>query len=275
MSNEKILVIGGSFDEIGGKPSSFIDKFFSKIEGAMIINGGLFDFLKNFIEEGISDYKIIFWLPEYSEEVESLSNIKALNSKCILIRDLKNTQNISDIDIAKELLTKKANLMLKISEESEKISAITISSEKLFEMELSENNNFVSKIIETKTLKEIMEKSPYKEPEKPIEIERLHLRIIEDTIDILYRPNHNYIAFVPNDDNGKAEVKRIAQMSREEFCEYLKTRPCLPKLTKEDVLNLKNTKAEEWFLGAWKMQTDNLLKELCVENPIEEPIWKA
>ena len=37
-------------------------------------------------------------------------------------------------------------------------------------------------------------------------MERLHLRIVNDTIDILYRPSHEYIAFVPNDENGMAEV---------------------------------------------------------------------
>ena len=33
-------------------------------------------------------------------------------------------------------------------------------------------------------------------------MERLHLRIIDNTIDVLYRPNHSYLTFLPNNENG-------------------------------------------------------------------------
>lgn len=116
---------------------------------------------------------------------------------------------------------------------------------------------------------------------KPVEIEvstslqmeRLHLRVVNDTIDILYRPTHCYIAFVPNDENGKAEVKRVALMSRDEFIEYLKSSNCFRFNSKKDIESIsRNSSDENWYKGAWSLQTKKLLEELEVSNPIEEVI---
>lgn len=103
--------------------------------------------------------------------------------------------------------------------------------------------------------------------------ERLHLRLFEDTIDVLYRPNHNYLLFLNNDEDGRKTLIKLAKMSRDEFKEYLKTITGLHRLTKDMMLSIQNSKAEEWYQGAWKMQTDHLFKELGIENPIEEPIY--
>lgn len=105
------------------------------------------------------------------------------------------------------------------------------------------------------------------------EMERLHLRIVNDTIDILYRPSHEYISFVPNDENGKAEVKRIALMTRDEFKEYLKASNCFRFTTLSQQNQAQHSNAETWYKGAWSMSTKKIFDELGILNPIEEPIY--
>lgn len=105
------------------------------------------------------------------------------------------------------------------------------------------------------------------------DMERLHLRVIEGNIDILYRPNHDYIGFVKNDETGKEEIKKLAEMSRDDFKEYLKSKRGRRQVTKESVTNLSDSKAEEWYKSAWKYGTVKFFDELAVINPIEEPIW--
>lgn len=112
-----------------------------------------------------------------------------------------------------------------------------------------------------------------KETENAITMERLHLRESGDTIDVLYRPLHTYIWFVPNNVDGKARIKELALMSKYDFTkELLKVRG-IPQLNKENVLNILNSNAEEWYQKSWKQTTQKILTELCVDNPIEEPIW--
>lgn len=103
-------------------------------------------------------------------------------------------------------------------------------------------------------------------------MERLHLRIMGDTIDVLYRPNHSYVSFLPNDENGKAEVKRLAEMSRDEFRAYLEKSTCFSFPTKAKVEEMRTSNAENWYKGAWSMSTKKLLDEVCATNPVELPI---
>ena len=103
-------------------------------------------------------------------------------------------------------------------------------------------------------------------------MERLHLRIMGDTIDVLYRPNHCDISFLPNDENGKAEVKRLAEMSRDDFKKYLAAAHCFSFPTKTKIEEARLSNYETWYKGAWARMTKNLLDELGVTNPIEEPI---
>ena len=102
--------------------------------------------------------------------------------------------------------------------------------------------------------------------------ERLEFRKSGENISILYRPVHTYISFVNNNDAGKEEIKRLCTLSREEFAKYLKTCTGLPAITNSLLENISRSDAEKWYNNAWKMQTENILKELGIENPVEEPI---
>ena len=112
------------------------------------------------------------------------------------------------------------------------------------------------------------------EPPAPEVMERIHLRKVGDTIDILYRPNHEYIAFVSNDDEGLLKVKEFAEMSRDDFKEYLKTVHCFRMPRKADIEAKKNSSDERWYQGAWSKHTTEIFDKLGIKNPIEEPITK-
>lgn len=104
-----------------------------------------------------------------------------------------------------------------------------------------------------------------------LRMERLHLRVIENSIDVLYRPTHTYLTFLNNDEEGIKELKRLATMPRDEFAIYLKSH-LHSRLSKSSIEYARNSKLEEWYLNAWKSQTDRLFKEIGIENPIEEVI---
>lgn len=103
--------------------------------------------------------------------------------------------------------------------------------------------------------------------------ERLHLRMFDNTIDVLYRPNHNYLIFLENNEKGREKIKELATMSRDEFKTFLKSIPSFTKYTKDMDKDIKNSSLESWYLGAWSLQTKKILEKIGVENPIEKPIY--
>lgn len=104
--------------------------------------------------------------------------------------------------------------------------------------------------------------------------ERLHLRLIGDDIDILYRPNHNYLEFVKNDESGLNRIKELALMSREDFEKYLISKKLFPRITKHQYEIIRTSSLENWFKNAWSVETNKILDKLEISNPIEEPIWR-
>ena len=160
-----------------------------------------------------------------------------------------------------------------LNDEVEKINQIIENEKKSYEKDSLIKKRKPAKSNNNEPVKSDEKFVSYKAPaEQKVLMERLHLRIFDNTIDVLYRPNHNYITFLPNDENGRAEVKRIAKLSREEFEEYLKEKK-FKKVSKSEVDDIKSSKLEEWYQGAWSLQTKKMLEELKVENPIEEPLW--
>ena len=105
-------------------------------------------------------------------------------------------------------------------------------------------------------------------------LERLHIRVFDDYISVLYRPTHTYIAFLPNNEEGKKELKKLATINREDFSVFLFSQPSIMHITPQMVSKSLNSDLEKWYKSAWQGQTNEILSELEVENPIEEPIYK-
>lgn len=189
--------------------------------------------------------------------------------------------NIEEKDVNASILEGEESILDEVNELNK-----FIESEKLKQKEedlkdtVKEKKSLTSKKVLPKEDKKVNEENKMVESKTELikdssvlKMERLHLRIVNDTIDILYRPNHCYVAFVPNDDNGKAEVKRVALMSREEFIEYLKKSTCFRFNTVKYIEEItRNSSDENWYKGAWSMHTKKILKELGVDNPVEEII---
>lgn len=251
MDLKKVLIVTGKFDETAGTPNIKISEIFDGFDGPMLINGGGIDLLKEFFKKAVNEYSTII----YERGIDTIVEIPKKMKKIEFNNDISSTGYSEYV---------KTNGLVAAINLQEIMNVYDFSSyytcdnnaEKFFEL--------IDTILDNK----------YKY-ETTSRMERLHLRVINGTIDILYRPIHTYINFVPDDDNGRAEVLRLINMSREEFKAYLRTVNGLPRLTKSTVeaAVASNSDSEKWWKGAWMTQTNKLLAELGVENPIEEPIY--
>jgi uncharacterized glyoxalase superfamily protein PhnB len=112
----KTLVVCGTFNSEGGKPSSLMEKlFFSYPEKDItIFNGGD----TNTIHEAImtvQNYEVIFWFPNVPNDVPKDRDIKELNPKCILITSKRNDGNKYHFkELIARALQVKANLTIEI-----------------------------------------------------------------------------------------------------------------------------------------------------------------
>ena len=101
--NEKytVLIVGGTFDRQGGKPSGLINKIINEVKTRNDIiletyNGGFVDEIKTNIIERCKDNAITLWMPNISNDEEKIRNVKEVNPKTILISSKRNDDNKYD-----------------------------------------------------------------------------------------------------------------------------------------------------------------------------------
>jgi len=86
-----ILVVGGTFDENGGKPSGFITKFAKAIGTNIVYNGGGIEDLQTHINFVFLDY--VFWMADIPNTFpKALPNLLAQNPRAILIQSKNNRE---------------------------------------------------------------------------------------------------------------------------------------------------------------------------------------
>lgn len=179
---DKILLVGGTFDEQGGKSSKIIYEI-SKQINCISINGGYYKDIEKIIKHvGEKQYDIVFWFPNIPNEFPKVRNIKELYPKIMLVTSKRNNDEYSKQEIIAMALRDKANLLLEFNK-----------NEKTFKMRISDplgNEFYVGTDIEImctkllsriKFLKNITRKSVTKS-EKEIasfEIENDFLEIIK------------------------------------------------------------------------------------------------
>lgn len=117
----KILFVGGTFDDNGGRPSSIVRKFSEIIQSKYnfykvdLYNGGFFSDIENIVELAIY-YDYVFWWPNIPNEKPKLRNIKDINQKCILITSKRNDgDKYSFAGLINHALGVKANLCIEFS----------------------------------------------------------------------------------------------------------------------------------------------------------------
>jgi hypothetical protein len=124
----KILIVGGTFDENGGKPSGLVNKMFSPYAGTIsikdqnvettFINGGSISHLMYALSKVISA-DIVIWFAnvpdEEDESIKLIRQIKVINPKCILVESKRNNNEYTPQEVVAHALKNKANLVVQFS----------------------------------------------------------------------------------------------------------------------------------------------------------------
>ena len=119
----KILIVGGTFDNNGGRPSSIINKMMKSISEhtnrnyttIFTINGGDYKLLSRYIQE-TPDFDIVFWFPNVPNDLEKVRDVKEIAPKVMLVTSKRNDNNkYSFGDIIQRALVSKSNLLFEFS----------------------------------------------------------------------------------------------------------------------------------------------------------------
>lgn len=117
-----IIIIGGNFNDQGGKPSGLINKisdsFKDKNINVTLHNGGYFSDLKNIMNNITED--VIFWMVNVPNDKEKIRDIKTLYPKKYLIMSKRNNNEYSFQELINRALSQKANLMLEFQKNESK-----------------------------------------------------------------------------------------------------------------------------------------------------------
>lgn len=123
----KILLVGGTFDNLGGKKSSLIAKIRNHIIGEdieelTIFNGGFVKDLHDNIIKTVTDYNIVMWFANVSNDEVKERDVKAINPKTILITSKRNDNNkYTFAELISRSLSIKANLTVEFSKVEDKL----------------------------------------------------------------------------------------------------------------------------------------------------------
>lgn len=124
----KVLVVGGTFDREGGRPSGLVKKISEQMQSrndfsTTIINGGTIEYLHSEVFNMVVDYNIVLWFANVSNDEFKLRDVKSLNPKCILITSKRNDDNkYTFAELISRALAIKANLTVEFSKVEDKFN---------------------------------------------------------------------------------------------------------------------------------------------------------
>ena len=117
---DKILFVGGTWDNKCGKPSKIVNKFAQYFEITDLYNGGNYNNLEKIINT-VTNYNIIIWWPNVNNDLPKIRNIKEINPKAMLISSKRNIDNkYSFQDLVERALMSKSNLIVEFSDKNNK-----------------------------------------------------------------------------------------------------------------------------------------------------------
>lgn len=109
----RILLVGGTFDQNNGKSSGLINKISTLINDTTY-NGGNYSQLKTIINT-VTNYDLVLWFPNVSNDLPKIRNIKEINNKIMLVTSKRNNNEYSKQEIIARALRDKANLILEFN----------------------------------------------------------------------------------------------------------------------------------------------------------------
>lgn len=124
---KKILIVGGTWNEKGGMPSSIIKKMHKIMNVANVHNGGNYNDLRKIIES-TPKYEYVFWFANVeNNDLAKIRNVKDYNPKCMLITSKRNDNNkYTYEELLQRALSQKANLCFEFSKVADKLFNIRV-----------------------------------------------------------------------------------------------------------------------------------------------------
>lgn len=116
-----VLIVCGTFDNAGGKPSGLMDNLISNIRNDIefivtSINGGFVEDLHTEVLPSVVDFDIVLWFANVANDEVKSRDVKAINPKAILITSKRNdNEKYSFAELISRALAIKANLTVEFS----------------------------------------------------------------------------------------------------------------------------------------------------------------
>ena len=121
---ESMLIVGGTFDDNGGKPSSIVSKVFEEMSDfdVKLYNGGYFSQIESIIEE-CKYFDYILWWANVPNDKPKLRNVKEINPRAMLVTSKRNDNNkYRFAELINRALGAKANLYVQFSKIEDKFT---------------------------------------------------------------------------------------------------------------------------------------------------------
>ena len=112
----KILFVGGTWNNEGGKPSKIVELFSKELENIDLYNGGNYKDLNKILESAIN-YDIVLWWPNIPNDLPKLKKVKEINYKIMLVSSKRNNNEYSFQELLQRSFESKSNLIIEFTKE--------------------------------------------------------------------------------------------------------------------------------------------------------------
>lgn len=116
----RILIVSGTFDENGGKPSGLVSLLHQQIvldENVQcdFYNGGNYKELPAILEKEVPDVDVVMWFANVPNELAKVRDVKSINPRVILVSSKRNNNEYTFMELVNKALQYKCNLMLEFN----------------------------------------------------------------------------------------------------------------------------------------------------------------
>lgn len=120
----KLLMVGGTFDDDGGRKSSLIRKFYDTInetnsfDEIVLYNGGNYSEIEHILDS-CKDFDVVIWWANIPNDKPKLRDVKSINPRCMLVTSKRNDNKKYSIqELINRALGIKSNLCIEFSKDT-------------------------------------------------------------------------------------------------------------------------------------------------------------